>query len=327
MGFFAEYAPAYADAGLVVFPVGGDDGKTPLVAHWNRFGRNSHARLVEKFPDTNIGLLDGIGVCRVDIDDPAYVDHCIDRFGYTPIKTETPSGVHLWYKANGESRQIRPDGLPFDILGRGGFGVAPPSTRPDGAEYRFLEGSLRDVPRLPTMRALQTRVETALKTDAPRGTRNRFLFRALREIADALNSESELQAVAHSLNSGISEPLSPAEVKKTVGSVWKYKVEGRIIKKGEAAAVMRVGELGLPAGPFKLLADLRLKHAARQSPIALPKMAAKAYGLSPDTLVKYRSVLVEWGYLTPITEDVKNCPNRYWFNTRGRGGECLLYQD
>ena len=153
MGIFADNVPLYVERGFRVIPTGKKDGKKPLIGNWQNVGKKAATELAKQFPDANIAVIDGDKVTRIDVDDPELMDGAIQRFGNTPVKVQTPSGgYHLWYAANGERRKVRIDGLKIDVLGKGGYGVAPPSVCPGKGEYRFIEGSLEDTERLPVIR-------------------------------------------------------------------------------------------------------------------------------------------------------------------------------
>ncbi|NQV22456.1 MAG: bifunctional DNA primase/polymerase [Rhodospirillales bacterium] len=153
-GIFATYAGDYASRGLRVFPVGGEDGKIPQIKGWPEWATTQPENwMIGKFPDANIGVLDGVGITRVDIDDPELFDCALARFGPTPLVAQTPSGgSHLWYRSNGEYRATRLEDMKIDILGKGGFGVAPPSIRPGLGNYSFRTGGVEDIGRLPNIR-------------------------------------------------------------------------------------------------------------------------------------------------------------------------------
>ena len=165
---YASAAAELALRGLTPIPVGGEDGKKPLVK-WprRRLAPESPAikQWAEKFASANVGILTKpSSVTVIDVDDPGLLPNMEERFGATPLVTRTPSGGgHLWYRAQGEgSRNLRrSEGLPVDVKaggsGQGGFVVVPPSVRPSGPHagkpYRFERGSWDDLRRLPSIRA------------------------------------------------------------------------------------------------------------------------------------------------------------------------------
>jgi hypothetical protein len=147
-GPFAAVALELLQHRLAVIPLGGDDGKAPLVK-WQRWrhppGRDAIATLTAKHPGAIIGVLPGLsGLTVVDVDDPALVDAMLERCGATPLISATPNGgVHLWYRHAGEctgDHLRRLEGLDVDIKAAGGMVVVPPSITPAGA-YTLLTGA------------------------------------------------------------------------------------------------------------------------------------------------------------------------------------------
>jgi Bifunctional DNA primase/polymerase, N-terminal len=142
MAAFQEAAPAWAAAGIVPLPM---DGKKPLVRHPDRFGCRSALRIVPKFPNANLGFWCGHfnRVTVVDVDSAAdsELQYALDTFGPSPVLVRTASGKHhAYYRHAGERRRIRPiAGHAIDILGEGGLAVAPPSARPSGGRYEFVQ--------------------------------------------------------------------------------------------------------------------------------------------------------------------------------------------
>src|SRR5690349_16730852 len=190
---FHEAARQYAAAGIASLPLGGEDGKRPLVKHPQRFGIKGALEIAPKFPEANLGFWCGrrsnLTVVDIDSADESELRWTQDTFGRSPIIVRTGSGkFHAWYRHNGERRRIRPfDGHEIDVLGEGGYCVAPPSVRPQGGKYEFLEGNLNRKADLPTIRPealerISARPVLATTPAIPDGTRNDTLFRrGLRE--------------------------------------------------------------------------------------------------------------------------------------------------
>ena len=92
---FADAALDLRAHGLAPVPLGGDDGKVPLVtwARWEHIpGRQFLERQADEHPTANVGVLTGLSaVTVVDIDDPQLVDGMVWRFGVSPLITATPS--------------------------------------------------------------------------------------------------------------------------------------------------------------------------------------------------------------------------------------------
>lgn len=237
-------AAALSAAGLAVLPVGGEDGKKPLVKWSGRrglLGSDALAKLCNKFPTANIGVITGIsGVTVVDCDAPEAVAAMIERCGDTPLKTGTPSGgTHLWYRSSGERcANLRAHGLVVDIKGIGGVVVVPPSVRPSGPyagrSYEFRSGSWADLGNLPTIRpgglsmAMSTEADPPTRLRAVKlGRRNNMLFRLLLSHARHCDSEDDLQDVAITINADYDPPLPAAEVRMTAKSAWRYEQDGK----------------------------------------------------------------------------------------------------
>jgi len=223
---FLNFAPDYAEYGLTVFPVGGDNGKKPQVKNWRKFGPHTWEKLPSKFDNSNIGIVNKT-LTIVDIDNPKLFHKCLVRFGDTPIKIQTPSGgFHFWYRTNGERRRIGIDGQAVDVLGKGGYAVAPPSVKPAGGCYSFINGDVKNFPNLPTIKpgALPDPQTEATKET---GQRNDKLFRFCLKSARGVKSENELAEIALAENQKFNPPLDIDEVCRIVKSAWQYQVSGK----------------------------------------------------------------------------------------------------
>ncbi|MEC7819194.1 MAG: bifunctional DNA primase/polymerase [Pseudomonadota bacterium] len=238
MGLFAEWQPAYAEAGIATFPVDGI-AKRPAVGNYLKAGCRASKQWALKFPAVDAlgfacGSRNGVTVLDVDEARESLLGDAFARFGRSPVVIRTASGkFHAWYRHNGEKRKIRASGFdgPIDILG-GGFAVAPPS-RSSAGQYEFLEGSLADLANLPPMRLLDAvandDVEQAAQSETiGEGQRNNSLWVACMKAAPSCQSLDSLQRFARSLNdSGEWAPLPADEVGRTAGSAWQFHIEGR----------------------------------------------------------------------------------------------------
>lgn len=321
MRVFADCAPEYSEAGLRVFPTGGDDGKKPLITNWRRVGKSAVKELIKKYPDANIGIIDGDngGITRIDIDDPQLLGDCIREFGDTPVKVGTPSGgFHLWYKANAEKRIIGYQGEAIDILGFGGMGLAPPSVNPKKGSYRFLEGSVDDIgtlPCLPATIALESNKPALKPSKMNNGDgRNTKLFNKARTLAANVDDKDKFIEDVFKFNQLFNDPLGIEEVNKTLDSVWKYKQENRLLIPGcEAAAIIRRNEFEkLSDSPqaLKLLTKLRLEHGWRNGgKFALTAATAKTLNINFRTFHKARKKLIDEGFIDVINPGQKQKRN------------------
>jgi hypothetical protein len=138
-----------------------------MVSHYGRFGLPASAVIAKKYPDaTAVGFMagkrTGLTVLDVDTTDERTLADALDKHGQTPVIFRSGSGHHqAWFRHNGEGRHVRAFGLdtPIDILGAG-FVVAPP-WRGIKANYRFIEGGLDDLDRLPVLQNLKIAVAAA----------------------------------------------------------------------------------------------------------------------------------------------------------------------
>lgn len=239
---FAAAALDVAGDGLAVLPLGGEDGKVPLIK-WRHLKHHPSPdlirKLIRKYPDANIGVICGLShVTVVDIDDPELLSPMIARFGETPLKIATPrGGVHLWYRNSGEGcpNLRESEGLEVDIKGNGGQVAVPPSVRFSGehagCRYSFLAGFWENVPHLPPIRAgALSGFSQKLPRPLPavkQGHRNDALFSQLLRHVKCCDDIDALVDVAQTVNATFNPPLSAAEVEKTVSSVWQYESTGR----------------------------------------------------------------------------------------------------
>lgn len=318
-GAFTKSAMNLYQHDLAVIPLGGENGKEPLIkyANWERPpGREFITKLSKKYPDANVGVLCGLsGVTIVDIDDPSVTDEMIARCGDTPLITATPSGgVHLWYRHNGErSANLRvSEGLDVDIKATGGLVVVPPSIRPSGKyagkPYTFNSGSWDDVQRLPVANpgSLPNHDEAPVYSiqSVKKGNRNKFLFSQLLKQVRSCDDFDALLDVARSLNEGFLPPLTKTEVIKTAHSAWVVEETGRNWSGKEARLVLVATELMTlvqNSDALALFGLLKVFHMGRMEPFAICSKAMwkaeviPGWGLKRYT--KARQWLVAQGFL------------------------------
>ncbi len=125
-------AAQYAGSGRVVFPVGGEDGKKPLVRWGGLVPGPRHVLQVRawwrKWSDANIGLRTGNGLVVVDVD--TRHGGAIDTAWPSTRASQTRSGgFHLFYSASKPVRcSVSVVAQGVDIRGEGGYVVVPPSS-------------------------------------------------------------------------------------------------------------------------------------------------------------------------------------------------------
>ena len=342
MGSYASMAHELSARGLVIIPVmleRSNDGKNikrPITKWLERplsvkFGARGLPTMVEKFGHAEIGLLTKpSGFTIVDVDDPSVADDMLVRFGQTPVVTRSPSGgSHYWYRSNGEPcRNLRDsEGIAVDIKGagsgKGGLIVIPPSVRPDGERYQFIEGGWEYINALPTIKAgslpdISCRqkteltpeaeiAEAAISSDTIIGRRNKTLFTKLRDATMLCETYEQLHTEAVAINESFSKPLGQSEVMTTLGSVWKMHIEGRIWKKGHAGTI----QLGVDdfhkldgnGDASYLLMFLRLNHHSRIEFAVSPRGMAAAgviNGWSERRFRDARQVLIDLGFIKNV---------------------------
>ena len=326
---FGQTAPILIRKGLAPVPVGGDDGKTPLMKGWQKrrwwHSDQSINEIIDKFPTANIGIVTGrpsaVTVIDIDSPDPDTIERINLQFGRTPLITATPSGGrHLWYRYSGERKaNLRPD-LPVDVQTDGAFIVVPPSVRPTGEfagkHYEFIAGGWESLSGLPPIG------ESALKQPGNRngnvsrlrptekGRRNAALFRYCLQQAPYCDTIEDILDVAHTENETYLPPLAYAEVFKTARSAFQYEVEGRnwIGREGYSTTtktdIDRLNGIDPKRGgdALMLLNVLNIAHCARAEPFAVaPRaMANKTLPWSHQRITAARDVLLRAGFLKKV---------------------------
>lgn len=143
-------------SGLIILPLGGNDGKSPLLRNWAAspppLGQSF--AVMSRTGSLAFGIrLDGLVVLDFDTQDLELVAQIEARFGTASVQVQTPRGFHLYYAAGDYLPALRAEGLPIDVKsGPHAYAVAPPSVRPDGGLYAYAKGDL-SVSRLRPLRA------------------------------------------------------------------------------------------------------------------------------------------------------------------------------
>ncbi len=329
---FANHAKDYSDHGLIVFPCGGEDGKKPRIRRWNKLERTP-PWTIEKYPDSNIGLLTGkqSGVTVVDIDDVSLLDPIIKRCGESQIIVETPKkGFHLYYQYNGEHKgDLRDEGLSVDIQGDSAFVVASPSINPkQNKSYRFIKGGLDDIRTLTKINtgALRTKPSTPRSIAVDIGQRNNTLFRSSLRYARGSDFGTLLEIAFETNELMFTVPLSEKEVIKTVKNAWEYEQAGLNWIGKSQRAVSNFDEdtknPELSNAGYRLLDLLRTCHWDRDSFVIVPVAMAQKESIPGWGRDLYRSAtknLISAGYITKIRQGTgRGHPSYYQFTKKGR---------
>jgi hypothetical protein len=313
IGPYRSAVQQYAAAGIPTFPLGGEDGKRPLVRRPMLFGVNASMKMADRYATANIGFWCGersrLTVLDIDTNDERELRWGLDTFGQSPIVVRTGSGkFHVWYRHNGEPRRIRPfEGYSIDLLGSNGPCVAPPSVRPGANAYAFVSGSLEDIGRLPIIRpkaiqafvrpapgtAAEHEITSAVQTWAaegvPKGNRNNALFGVGRQHAQECGSEAELRARLDIENcQRCFPPLASSEVERVAASLWRYKLEGKLWLGGGQKLVLDSSQISAfihngDADGLMLFVKAMQAHEGQR----------REFALSPKAMVRDR-VLGSW---------------------------------
>ena len=342
-GAFVRFAPRYREAGLIVYPCGQSDGKTPGIRGYNkyRFSREIVEGWVgrKQFRDANIGLSPGLnGFTVLDLDNPDQYRICVDRFGHTPIQTMSPrGGRHLWYRNSGEGcGDFRKKlGLEADLKGIGGHIVLPPSINfATGKPYRFdgcdfLDLRPEGLPSIKTGAIPETRKQANPKPnqEVRKGERNKILFAVARSKAANATSFEEVMVEVLAANAEFSNPLPKEEAQKATASAWKYKLEDRCFVPGQEGQVVITKSIRvrlqsyLPA--FVLYHLLKGEHSARCkrgecfvfAPKAMAASASQPGSTLPpwchSTYRKAMKCLLDAGLVREVRPPRANIPGEY----------------
>jgi hypothetical protein len=299
---------------MSVIPAGGPDGKRPLVHGLKRFSErpvspNALRTLCSKYPEANIALLAGpaSALTVVDLDDPTRLSSALERFGDTPCKAKTPRVFTSITVMRASPSLQHPNGEPSDIRAGGGVQIviAPPSFRRDtGASYEWLEGGLRQLMRLPRIKAKSLADFDPVRCSLPReGYRNTWLFRMCLKEARHVDSLDDLIDVALTRNSDLPEPLPDQEAAGCARSAWNYEVKGKNMIGSGGCAQFDQDELrsiGTDGDLMLFLAHLRANHACRQEPFVVANALAKRIGWSIPYIRKLRGAAEARGFIECI---------------------------
>jgi hypothetical protein len=227
----ASSAAEFARAARVVFPVGGQDGKRPLVK-WGALSPGpAHLRQVEswwrRWPRAGIGLRTGDGLVVVDVD--TRHGGAIDPAWTATLTARTRSGgFHLYYRAGvsvGNSVGVVAQGV--DIRGERGFVVAPPTTGwawMNELDLAELPRSLSDAPRRVRRRGDGAAGQDfELLDEVGSGGRNAYLARMAGWLWTQDMQQDEIESLLLDYNAvSCVPPLDPDEVSGIAASIARY---------------------------------------------------------------------------------------------------------
>jgi hypothetical protein len=219
-------------AGLPILPLGGADGKSPLVKDWAK-GNLSLSRVLAPMSNRQsftYGIrLDQLLVLDFDTDDSALIARMEARFGPSPIHVRTPRGWHLYYAAGGIIPALKTEGLPVDVkTGPRAYVVGPLAERPDGGRYAYAKGRL-GVDRLRPLRASQGSETSPVAV----GERHKRLLKEARSMVEFVDTLPELVGNLLAFRADClpeSESVADTEVQGIACYFWNLRLEGRLSK-------------------------------------------------------------------------------------------------
>ncbi|WP_300548082.1 bifunctional DNA primase/polymerase [Roseovarius sp.] len=296
-------------AGFPLLPLGGADGKAPLLRAWARPGVTL-ARILapmHRTGSTAYGVrLDGLAVIDCDSDDADLVAQMEARFGQSPVHIKTPRGRHLYYRAAGVVPNLRGEGLPVDIkTGARSYVVGPLSLRPDGGFYDPVKGLLGKE-ALPCLRGTASLKPAPILT----GHRHVELVKEAMRMVELVDSAEELQAnLAGIRDDWCADPatMPDSELRDIALWAWTCRLENRVYRGRDSA--FSVQRLALDAlrgqangadaiALLVLLEDQHGHHPGKRFPLDFAAMrAAGLINLSTPRLRAARRTLEGAGLL------------------------------
>ncbi len=307
MNQFSTAQPLYAELGIVTFPV--NEQKQPAIRNFLKVGPRASEKLASSKKLRSASAFafatdrrNGITVLDVDTTDENVLADALDRHGQTQIIVRSGSGkFHAYYRYNGERRKIRPwPKREIDLLGAGGYVVAPPSRIASG-EYHFIQGSLDDIKRLPVLRNLGLKA-TPGKGSVTEGQRNDSLWRHCMKQAHHVDDFDALLDVARTFNEfRCQPPLNDHEVFSTTQSAWNYTAEGRnwFGQHGVFLSRSEVNEMiGKAQDELILLTFLRANQGPNATFMCTNTLVDK-FGWGRKRLSAARRRLIELGHMIP----------------------------
>ncbi|MBX3433284.1 MAG: bifunctional DNA primase/polymerase [Pirellulales bacterium] len=240
----------YAELGFAVFPCAAANNPAPLTKHGFK-DATCDAQQIEswwrRYPGACIGVSTQ-GLLVVDVDDPPnpwladHPDWAMDLIGAPTSITPGGGRHHIFRRPAGKVWACTVGRLAprVDTRTDGGYIVAPPSVRPDGA-YRWIEGCelnvgpdrlpeppawlaerLDDV-AAPSPLASQFASSTSGGNAIPAGQRNATLARLAGTMRRVGMSRTEIRAALRQANlDRCSPPLATSEVDRIAASVARY---------------------------------------------------------------------------------------------------------
>jgi hypothetical protein len=222
--------------GFVLIPLGGSDGKKPLISGWNgrRLSLDVCLKRMATVNSMTYGVrLDGLLVIDLDTKNEATRKLFADRFSPSPLVVKTGRGEHHYYRHDGlVPAAIREPDVAIDFkTGGSAFVVGPGSVRPDGKTYDIQSGDV--AVELPTFRDRRPPAtpEPITTGKVSIGERNGALYRRSIEYAPCADSLDGLVAdlaAMRDIEFDDAASVTDTEIIKVAGWAWGLRLEGRL---------------------------------------------------------------------------------------------------
>ncbi len=226
-------------AGFTLIPMGGDDGKKPLITGWK--GRRLPfdaviKRMQNARSQTYAVRLEGLLVVDIDTDNEATRAIFDSRFKPSTVQVGTARGAHHYYRHEGlVPKAIRGDGIAIDFKAGGSqYVLGPGSIRPDGTVYGPLDGAL-GFSVLPSFRDA---LPPASKPKVQVGERNTTLHKKAAEYAPFADDFDGLLAdlvALRDIEFDDAASVSDDEILKVAQWAWRLRTENRLWSKRNSA--------------------------------------------------------------------------------------------
>ena len=241
----------YAERGWPVIPITPNEAHPPLITKWQDKATCDTIQISEWLgttPEANVAILTGSesGVVVVDVDmkngknGKATLAALVKQHGgFTTRTASSPTGgAHYYFKWPGYKIANRTGFVPgIDFRGDGGYIVASPSKRAEGAYEWVNDNEIADCPEwlldlitLKTKAANEAEAGASSNEKIKEGGRDIYLT----SLAGAMRHKGAVQEAIHAAlieqNKSMCEPpLSAGQVKKIANSIGKYAPSASVV--------------------------------------------------------------------------------------------------
>lgn len=223
-------------AGFTLIPMGGDDGKKPLISGWK--GRRLPLdailkRMINGRSQTYAVRLDGMLVVDLDTDNEETRALFASRFPASCVTVRTARGLHHYFRHEGiVPKAVRAEGIAIDFKsGSGQYVLGPGSIRPDGTVYQPVDGQL-GATALPAFR--DTLPPAGGPKKVPKGERNPALWRRAIEYAPLADDFDGLVGdlvALRDIEFDDAASVPDAEIDKVARWAWQLRLQGNLWSK------------------------------------------------------------------------------------------------